>query len=109
MSRELILVLTTRDAISLVLLIPLIVGVTVVCPHNINAISYYFITSGNNASNNSTKTNSSGTAVSNPIGATPAKLAIINFDDGYKDQFTNQSQYSINLASKQLSLSSAIL
>jgi peptidoglycan/xylan/chitin deacetylase (PgdA/CDA1 family) len=76
-------------AISLVLILPLIVVVAVVCPLNTKGLSVYFIPSGNNATNKSSKANNSGNVISNPIAATPTKLAIINFDDGYKDQFTN--------------------
>jgi peptidoglycan/xylan/chitin deacetylase (PgdA/CDA1 family) len=89
MARELIPVLKRRVAISLVLILPLIVGVAVDCPHSTKAIIHYFVNSSNNASDNSAKGYSSWNTVSNPIAATPTKLAIINFDDGYKSQFTN--------------------
>ena len=82
-------VLITRVTISLVLTLPLIVGVAVDCPQSTKAITHYFVNSSNYASNDNTKGNSSGNAVSNPIAATSTKLAIINFDDGYKSQFTN--------------------
>src|SRR5919109_212944 len=81
-------VLITRVTISLVLTLPLIVGVAVDCPQSTKAITHYFVNSSNYASNDNTKGNSSGNAVSNPIAATSTKLAIINFDDGYKSQFT---------------------
>jgi peptidoglycan/xylan/chitin deacetylase (PgdA/CDA1 family) len=81
--------LITRVAISLVLTLPLIVGVAVDCPPSAKDITHYFVNSSNYASNNNTKGNSRGNAVSNPIAATSTKLAIINFDDGYKSQFTN--------------------
>jgi len=86
---ELIPVLIRKIAFSLAFILPLILGVAIFCPHNTKAVSHYFVTSGKSVSNQSSEANSNRSLTINPMAATRTKLAIINFDDGYKDQFTN--------------------
>ena len=85
-----------RVATSLVFLLHLIFVTAVFEAHNTNAISQDIITKitstgSPNASSNSYSSNSANitTTTVGSTGERPTRIVIINFDDGYKSQFTN--------------------